>query len=45
MIDLVGAFITRAIDRRGFLKAMTSAGFTLLAAPPYPSPTPSQLVA
>jgi hypothetical protein len=32
MIDLVRAFITRAIDRRGFLKGMAGAGFSLAAA-------------
>lgn len=32
MIDLVQAFITRTIDRRGFLKRMVAAGFSAAAA-------------
>ena len=32
MRDLVHAYIQRNIDRRGFLKGMASAGFSLAAA-------------
>jgi thiamine pyrophosphate-dependent acetolactate synthase large subunit-like protein len=32
MIDLVGAYLTRGLDRRGFLKGMAAAGFSVAAA-------------